>query len=103
MEPESEHLKGPLEKPLESPLESPLKKPLELQIDHGIPIPKIKQWKPREPRYPFHRMKVGDSFLSQKGRAVVSTAAIQFVRRKAPDWRFTIRTTTKGIRCWRIK
>lgn len=60
-------------------------------------------------RYPFLKMKTGDSFLvSLEGNEVSSkiqhrvASAFLWVHRKTKK-RFISRTTKEGIRCWRVK
>lgn len=59
----------------------------------------------RKPVYPFKDMEVGDSFLIEKSLfKAVSLASLRFVRRKQPEWKFSIATHKDGtIRCHRIK
>jgi hypothetical protein len=55
-------------------------------------------------RYPFDRMTVGDSLHIDDFRQAESArvAAIQFVRRRALDWRFSLRKFPDGWRLVRV-
>jgi hypothetical protein len=74
-----------------------------MKIEKGIPCPYFGRVDGL--KYPFERMKVGDSFLISKEIAHfnVRNAYWQLMHRKHLDWKFTIRKTAKGFRCWRIK
>lgn len=52
-------------------------------------------------RFPFDRMQVGECMLFDDFRRAESArvAAIQFVKRRNLDWRFSIRKSSDG---WRI-
>lgn len=53
-------------------------------------------------KYPFNEMKPGDSFLINGDAApsVVSTSTHAFGRKHG--WKFSVRKTPDGHRCWRI-
>jgi hypothetical protein len=75
--------------------------PATFTIDKDVPRPRPYT---SRGRYPFAQMKVGDSFrFAKDGRARVSNAAIQFVRRHEPTWKFSVRLFEGGYRCWRIQ
>jgi hypothetical protein len=66
------------------------------KIERNIPIPARR-------KYPFSEMKPGDSFLLHNARrSTVNARAVGFAKRKNPPWRFSIRNTPKGCRCWRV-
>lgn len=68
-------------------------------IDKGIPIPKER---PAALKYPFDKMRVGDSFsVPALDRNLVSSAAYHYGRRHGMS--FTVRTSSKEQRVWRIK
>ena len=56
-------------------------------------------------RYPFAQMSVGDCIHFDEFRKAESArvAAIQFVRRRALDWRFSMRKSCDGWRIIRIQ
>ena len=69
----------------------------EFKIETGIPIPPPQTG---GGRYPWRKMKVGDSFLvpgkTQKTWNGVSAA------HKMTGFKFTVRTVEGGVRVWRI-
>lgn len=70
----------------------------ELTITEGVPMPKDE----RRTRYPFRKMKVGDSFLVNfNDWDKVRSASYQWGRRHKKT--FTCRRTEEGIRCWRTE
>ena len=72
------------------------KKDLQVLIENTFPVPL--------PLYPFHQMKVGDSFAlpPDKKQTTVITAATRFGQKSG--MKFTIRKMEDGsYRCWRIK
>lgn len=73
-----------------------------IEIDKGIPIPPLV----RPPRkWPWNRMKVGDSFFIEgdKTTAARIRGAANERARTHPGEKYTVRTKDKGARCWRIK
>ena len=69
------------------------------KVESGIPLPKKKI----AGNFPFDNMKVGDSFLlNGKAPQTVGYLAAVFARQQEPKWKFTIRKTEQGYRCWRI-
>lgn len=75
------------------------------KIEKGIPAPDRHGGR-GNPRFPFHDMEVGDSFLVPLGeaphkvRSVLSNAIAVFHLRNKPK-RLTSKTTDDGIRVWR--
>lgn len=74
-----------------------------MKIDTAIPIPAhhTKKWK-----YPFHSMKVGESFIIEKAVSTnsVITSATRFVSIYQNEWEFKTRTCEdKKRRCFRVK
>ncbi len=78
------------------------------KIDKGIPIP-TKAGGGVPSKYPFRAMEVGDSFLAEAPEgmsrrqlriAVTSAAAYQ---QTTYGTKFSVRTVSDGIRCWRVK
>jgi len=64
-------------------------------------IPMQPQKRPQGTVYPWHDMKVNDSFLVPHAkRNAVYVAATDFGRRHGK--KFTVRTTDEGIRVWRV-
>ena len=81
-------------------------------IEKGVPIP---TWHNNNidgytGMYPFHDMKVGDSFLipcspitQDKFGARVSNAGSNYTKRWNSKYRMAYRKVTGGIRVWRIR
>lgn len=70
-------------------------------IESNIPAPTSRHsgWS----KYPYAQMKVGDSFaVDGASRDLVANSACAFVRRHQKKWRFSVRKTSTGYRCWRI-
>jgi hypothetical protein len=65
-----------------------------IKIESGIPMPN---------KYPFFKMRVGDSFAVPKGvdRTAVAVSALRHARKTGT--KFTVRKTPEGYRCWRIE
>ncbi len=57
------------------------------------------------PQYPFQSMNIGDSlFLSEFRKAESArVSAIQFVKRRQLDWKFSIQKSREGWRIYRIR
>ena len=56
-------------------------------------------------QYPFEAMEIGDSLFLQEFRKAESAriSAIQFVKRRGLDWKFSMQKTREGWRIFRIK
>jgi len=56
-------------------------------------------------RYPFKKMDIGDSFLIPENMqpGAVRYSCYQFIHREQKNWKFSVRKTHEGHRCWRIK
>ncbi len=67
-----------------------------IEIDRGIPIPA-----PRF-RWPFHSMKVGDSFFVPNEMVVALRQAVKYRHAKKLGDRYTLRSKERGARCWRV-
>jgi hypothetical protein len=66
------------------------------KIERNIPIP-------GRSKYPFGKMKPGDSFLLHNTHyRSAAVSAVDFAKRKNPPWLFSVRRTPKGYRCWRV-
>lgn len=69
-------------------------------MQSGVPIPRIKQTKPRLV-YPWLTLNVGDSFLylgqRKAASAVASKAGVRHGRK------FVTRFTNEGVRIWRVR
>lgn len=71
---------------------------MSFKIEHDIPAPEGGSRK-----YPFNQMKPGDSFLiNGGGHQAVSSAATNFAKGSGRGWKFTVKRTNEGYRCWRI-
>jgi len=70
-----------------------------IKIEKGIPVPRASAAK-----YPWHDLDVGDSFLFPKSVSGDTSAnnAAAASKRLAPK-RFSVRKTTDGYRCWRVR
>lgn len=65
-------------------------------------VPMTQQKRPAATIYPWHDMKVDDSFLVPLAkRNAVYVAANDFGKRHGK--KFTVRTTDEGVRVWRTK
>lgn len=78
------------------------------RIESNIPLPPIERTgRPRGSKYPFARMKVGDSVFFGKKSPTVVRAAIRAMRDHIKTARFATRKVTEngvtGLRVWRIK
>lgn len=82
----------------------------EYKIEKGIKIPERKR--KNNSKYPFDKMKVGDSFFVKckknvlsKTQAILTTNAAHSIKRKGLNFKFTSRVSHEpiGIRIWRIK
>lgn len=71
------------------------------ELDSGIPVPKVVA----QARYPFGKMKPGDSFvIKEEDRVRVSVAASQYARRSPLKIKFATRKMEDGtVRIWRTK
>lgn len=70
------------------------------KIEKSVPV--MRQVRPQSTAYPWHDMKVNDSFLVPLSRrSAVYVSASQFGKR----WgmKFICRTTKEGVRVWRTK
>lgn len=65
-----------------------------MKIDSNIPMPV---------QYVFGQMKVGDSFLvpAHIKREAVAVSAMRYGNKHG--MKFTVRKTSEGYRCWRVK
>jgi len=77
-------------------------------IERDVPIPP-RSWHGPPRKYPLYEMEVGDSFLVAVGekdtpRDVLHNlkSSIRNAVRCRPGWRFTTRTTSDGVRVWRV-
>lgn len=71
------------------------------EIEKGIPVAEIQLV---DPRYPFEKMEVGDSFFVKhegKSRNAVSAAVYYYEQKLGRD--FAQRKVEGGFRIWRIK
>jgi hypothetical protein len=70
-------------------------------IDKHIPLPKpVGVGSPS--KYPYRSMNVGDSFLYPKGVGIVAARSSANHAASRTNWKFSLRQTEQGIRCWRI-
>lgn len=72
-------------------------------IEKGIPAPDMRSVRKKLAKYPFAKMKVGDSFFVPEGKLTrISTSMAYFHNHNKPK-RVTARTIEGGVRIWRIK
>ncbi len=75
-----------------------------MKIEEGIPVPYFGRVDGE--KYPFKKMKVGDSFLIPEtiNHLNVRYGFYSFRQRNnLKDRKFVIRKTNEGYRCWRVK
>lgn len=72
-----------------------------VSIDEGIPIPKVIK-EPSRIRYPWTRLKVGDSFLMKKPYHHAMVTVSNARKRYAPR-DFVYAEVEGGCRIWRVK
>lgn len=70
------------------------------KIEQGVPHPAHQSIK-----YPFAEMSVGDSFLinGDASHQKVATAAQKYGLAQGRNWKFSVRKTPDGYRCWRTQ
>lgn len=71
-----------------------------IKIEKHIPIPKPRGRGPKE-KYPFGRLKVGDSFFIEK-KDYHHSGGLAFAASARHKVKLTVRRTDKGVRIWRI-
>jgi hypothetical protein len=72
--------------------------PHAIEIDRGIPLPP-----PAKGKYPFARMRVGDSFfVDDLARISAVRTALRYRMRCHHGERYTARKKPTGIRVWRV-
>lgn len=67
----------------------------EIQIESDVPLPSRKPAK-----YPFGKMKIGESFFAAVDPKLLTNAAGGYGR--SHNMKFAVRTVEGGARCWRI-
>lgn len=75
-----------------------------IRVQKGVPIPVTKPRGPggaKEPRYPWHKMNVGDSFEFPNGSERYAHAAAGQASRYS-EKQFIVRKLNGRMRCWRI-
>ena len=72
-------------------------------IEKGIPAPDLRLVRKKLAKYPFAKMKVGDSFFSSVDSCRRISPSIAIFYKTNPNKRFTTRTVEGGTRVWRIK
>lgn len=74
----------------------------DIKIEKGVPIP-VRQ---RGTKFPFDKMKIGDSFTipykTKNTSAAIHSSARKFCIKHKLKWKFTARTEGKKVRIWRI-
>jgi hypothetical protein len=72
-------------------------------IEKGIPAPDLRLVRKKLAKYPFAKMRVGDSFFSILDSTKRISPSIAAFYKKNPTKRFTCRKVEGGTRVWRIK
>lgn len=67
-----------------------------VKIERGVPLDTE-----RYVRYPFDKMKVGDSFFVELDTKRVASAASKY-RRAHMEFKFAVRKVSGGTRVWRV-
>ena len=70
------------------------------QIEDGVPLPNPEQKGPS--KYPFRRMKIGQSFFAKLADYAKLRCAAYYYKQKH-GMRFSVRLQDKGVRVWRTK
>ena len=68
-----------------------------IQIEKNIPMPT-----PKEPKYPFAKMEVADSFFREGKASTLNSSAMNF-QKGHPKIKLVVRKEKDGARCWRVK
>lgn len=76
-------------------------------IERGIPIP-LKFIPRREPRYPFRKMEVGESFFMPAEDYAMAKAMRRSLGKTAREQargerKFSLRALSDGVRVWRVQ
>lgn len=71
------------------------------EIETGVQIIRAKNAKGS--KYPFNKMKVGDSFFAKNVKQSVISSAVNSFKRYHESQGFIVRSVEGGVRCWRIK
>ncbi len=73
-----------------------------IKVDKGVPMPKAErtQLKPRESKYPWASMEVGDSF-EVAGKTTKNFGTACYAAGKRLGKKFAARATDTGVRVWR--
>jgi addiction module HigA family antidote len=86
----------------------------EISVEKNITIPRIKQTAGRTGKYPFHKMKIGDSFFipcrnpasngeMRKCRSRAISSLSKFNDKNGTKIKITTRSVKTGIRVWRTE
>ena len=71
-------------------------------IEKNVPMPLTVGQNFGETKYPFAEMEVGDSFALIKSLETVRQAARNWSLSTGSSFRFSLRKTPDGFRCWRV-
>jgi len=70
----------------------------EIVVEKGIPLPTGA----RAAKYPFASMEVGDSFVvAGSSKQLARSHALNY-KKLNPGWNYRTRTTSDGMRIWRV-
>lgn len=67
-------------------------------IDKGVPMPRMGT---KNRRYPWEEMKIGDSFLFPSTKSQSNAYNCAKAASLKTGWKFAVKKTPDGIRCWR--
>jgi hypothetical protein len=74
------------------------------KITRKVPIPKQLDTRDSRRKYPFHKMKVGDSFWAPRSPSILMSCAYRSkIVDGNKDWKFHAANEKSGARIWRIK
>lgn len=65
--------------------------------------PITKEKRGRKTIYPFYDLDVGQSFFVKDAKAQSARMAASHFARRHPEYKFTTRQATGGIKVWRVK
>lgn len=69
-----------------------------MEINTGIAIP----FNPKESKYPWRYLEVGHSFLFPETTKEDSARKMAHLAARRCGFKFSVRKTREGLRCWRV-
>ena len=70
-----------------------------IRVDNDVPMPLKKARR----RHPWHLLKVGESFLFPKDAREQSARVAAHMASNRTGFKFSVRRTEVGLRCWRVE